>query len=112
MTFLPLCWIFYNHKEIIIMPDKKEEEIITNFDKKAKKVYVVHKSNGFGIASFICGILSIFSWWIIFGTLAIIFAAIGSRKKEEPWSTIGFILALAGGFVSPTVWVVFSQLLP
>lgn len=69
-------------------------------------VNVVVQSAGMalGVASTVCGIISIFFMAIIFGTLGLLFGAVGVAKKQYIFSIVGIIASLVGLATSPILW--------
>lgn len=54
------------------------------------------QSTGYGIASIICGIISIFFLGIVFAPLAIIFGALGVNKGDKTDKTVSLIGLVLG----------------
>lgn len=69
-------------------------------------VTVVIQSPGvaLGVASTVCGVISIFFMAIIFGPLGLLFGVIGVAKKQYVFSIVGIIASIIGLVTSPIVW--------
>ena len=68
------------------------------------------KNSGFAIASMVCGIVGLFVFGVILGTLAIIFGVIALNKiNERPNELKGLCQAKAGivcGCVAIVLWII------
>ena len=67
------------------------------------------KASGLAIASFVCGIISVFFFGITVGTIAIIFGSIALRKiAEKPLELHGEWQAATGivcGIIGIAIWI-------
>ncbi|MCI0560714.1 MAG: hypothetical protein MN733_19695 [Nitrososphaera sp.] len=57
--------------------------------------------NALGIASFVFGIISIFSFAIVCVPLAVILGLLGLRHEQKVWAILGLVCAVIGFITSP-----------
>ena len=59
--------------------------------------------NGFGIAAFVFGVISIFALAIVTVPLALILGLIGLRHQDKLWAILGLACAVIGFLTSPVL---------
>lgn len=58
-------------------------------------------TNALGIASFVFGVISIFTFAIVCVPLAVILGLIGLRHEQKVWAILGLVCAVVGFITSP-----------
>lgn len=64
---------------------------------------------GLAAASLVCGILSFFVLWWLFGTLAIIFGGVAKSKGAGGLATAGLVLGILGIVLSVILLIVWAS---